>query len=324
MRMHAGLLILVLTSTLQAQQPPNLPLPITPDMMNVVSAQAVSQQGKVFLYATNSKPVMVTEAYTYTEPVPVTVEAVDSQGRKVTRTEMKTVTKQGTKTLTKYVSEMKQFPVTGNDNLILTDATGRRLSDAEVLSMLGKPSFVIEFKGKPHAEFLKLLKPETVVMSWKQEHIAPAVPQPVSPGKTMPPVPMPAKPAEATTTECELIEMTNAERTKSGLAPLMADPLLSIAARQHSANMARQGKLDHTLDEKGVDQRLTALGYRWSGCGENIAEGQRSPAQVIETWMNSEDHRNNMLSTKISRIGVAVANAANGQRYWTMVLAQPR
>ncbi|MFO0815341.1 MAG: CAP domain-containing protein [Gemmatales bacterium] len=323
MRILANLLFLSLIATLQAHEPPNLPLPPTPDMMSIVSAQAVTQHGKVFLFATNTKPVMATEAYTYSEQVPVTVEALDGQGNKVIKTEMRTVTKQGIRTITKYVSELKQFPVSGNDNLILTDATGRKLSDAEVMTKLAKPSFVIEFKGKPHAEFLKLMKPETVVVQWKTQQSAPAVPQPAGPA-VMPVVPQPVKPETALATEKDLLDRTNAERKKAGVPSLVVDPLLQRAARQHATNMARQDKLAHTLDDKGVAERLTELGYRWSGCGENIAQGQRTPAHTIETWLNSEGHRENMLSVKFSRIGVAVVTAADGQHYWTMVLTQPR
>lgn len=330
MRMSLSLMLAIgIVAGAWSQQPSGgpsqLPLPPSPSTMNIQSAQAFVNQGKVFLYVTASEPVYESVTFTYCEPVQVKVLTDDGQGGKIEKNVTQTVTKQGTKTVSKYVFVTKQYTVTGNDTLLLSDATGRKLTDAEVLKALEKPAFIYEFKDQPHEAYLKSLKPETVVMRWKSQPVVPAVPQPARNG-AMPVVPMPAKPQGEmpSATEKELVERTNAERKKAGVPNLVVDPLLLQAARQHSVNMARQDKLAHTLDDKGVAERLTELGYRWSGCGENIARGQRTPAQAIETWMNSDDHRENMLSTKYSRIGVAVVTAADRQRYWTMVLTQPR
>src|SRR5262249_26702251 len=49
--------------------------------------------------------------------------------------------------------------------------------------------------------------------------------------------------------EQELTDLTNAERKKAGLKPLTANPQLMAAARGHAENMAKQEKLEHTLDD---------------------------------------------------------------------------
>ncbi|WP_375162194.1 CAP domain-containing protein [Fictibacillus sp. WQ 8-8] len=41
-----------------------------------------------------------------------------------------------------------------------------------------------------------------------------------------------------------------------------------------------------------------------------MAEGQRSPQQVMQDWMNSTGHRENILSSKYSQIGVGYYNGA--------------
>ena len=55
-----------------------------------------------------------------------------------------------------------------------------------------------------------------------------------------------------TAEEKAVIELTNAERKKAdkGLEPLKMNPQLMEAARAHAANMAKQDKLEHVLDEK--------------------------------------------------------------------------
>jgi uncharacterized protein YkwD len=159
---------------------------------------------------------------------------------------------------------------------------------------------------------------------------APVVPSPKSGPTGAPPVaPSPSPPAtprggfETSATEQEILDLANAERKKAGAPALIPSPLLIQAARWHSANMAKQDNLDHTLDGKGVAERLNDVGYTWSRCGENIALGQRTPVEAIVSWMSSPGHRNNLLGTDYTQIGVAVAATKDGQKYWTMVLARP-
>jgi uncharacterized protein (TIGR03000 family) len=130
-------------------------------------------------------------------------------------------------------------------------------------------------------------------------------------------------PDELSADEKELLTLVNKERAKEGLAPYRTDKKLMRAARSHSANMARQGQLSHTLDEKGPAERLKEVGYTSAGWGENVAGGQEKPAEAMATWMNSKGHRGNILNDSYTEIGLGVATAADGQKYWTQVFAKP-
>jgi uncharacterized protein YkwD len=123
--------------------------------------------------------------------------------------------------------------------------------------------------------------------------------------------------------EKQLIELVNAERKKADLPPLRVDMTLMKAARGHSANMAAKGELAHTLDCKGPGERLKDAGYASFGWGENCAAGQRTPAEAMASWMNSEGHRANLLGKDYREIGVALVKAADGTIYWTQVFAVP-
>src|SRR5437667_7522385 len=68
-----------------------------------------------------------------------------------------------------------------------------------------------------------------------------------------------------------VIDATNAERKKAGLAPLKPNPKLTDAARAHALNMAKQDKLEHELDGKTPSDRVKAAGYAGRRAGENIA-----------------------------------------------------
>jgi uncharacterized protein YkwD len=65
------------------------------------------------------------------------------------------------------------------------------------------------------------------------------------------------------------------------------------------------------------------FGFRFSSAGENIAYGQRTAAEVMNTWMNSAGHKANILSQTYTTIGVGVAKTAGGTLYWTQEFMKP-
>lgn len=124
--------------------------------------------------------------------------------------------------------------------------------------------------------------------------------------------------------ENAIIEATNVQRTQNGLQPLMVNTQLMTAARSHAANMAKQDKLSHDLDGQTAGDRVTASGYRFSRTGENIGWNFKTSREAVMGWMNSEGHRDNILSRDYTEIGVAVARNAAGAPYWVQVFATPR
>jgi len=126
-----------------------------------------------------------------------------------------------------------------------------------------------------------------------------------------------------TADEQAVLEATNAERKKAKLDPLSADPQLTEAARKHAANMARQAKLDHTLDGKDAADRIKAAGYSFRRMGENIAHNYQTPADAVDGWMKSKGHKENLLNAELTHIGVAVAKSDKGEPYWVQVFATP-
>ena len=123
--------------------------------------------------------------------------------------------------------------------------------------------------------------------------------------------------------EKALLDHTNAQRRSAGLPPLVPNEKLFQAARAHSANMARHGRLDHNLDGRDMSWRIRAAGYALGAAGENIAWNPPDAAEAMRTWMNSAGHRGNILSREYTEIGVAIAVNVRGERYWTQVFARP-
>ena len=124
--------------------------------------------------------------------------------------------------------------------------------------------------------------------------------------------------------EQAVIDLTNAERKKAELPPLAPNAKLMAAARGHAANMAKQEKLEHTLDCKEPKDRVKDAGYKYSLIGENIAWNAKSPKEVVEGWMDSEPHKENILKKEFTEIGVTMAKSEKGEPYWVQVFGTPR
>jgi uncharacterized protein YkwD len=124
--------------------------------------------------------------------------------------------------------------------------------------------------------------------------------------------------------EQRLLDLTNQERKKHDLPPLPPDPILFKVARGHSANMARQEKMDHVLDDKNPFQRIKEAGYAYTFAGENVAYGEVEMAEIIKKWMASPKHRDNILGRRYTAIGLGLARSAKGDVYYTQMFATPK
>lgn len=118
--------------------------------------------------------------------------------------------------------------------------------------------------------------------------------------------------------ENEVIRLVNVERSKQGLAPLTANWELSRVARYKSQDMKTKGYFSHTSPTYGSPfQMMQHFGIVYRTAGENIAMGQKTPAEVMKAWMNSPGHRANILNPAFKEIGVGLAK--DGTLYWTQM-----
>ena len=106
----------------------------------------------------------------------------------------------------------------------------------------------------------------------------------------------------------EVLRLTNLQRTNNGLPALTRDNHLEMVEQAHCRDMALRDFFDH-VNPDGLDpfQRLNAImPPAFSFAGENIAAGQTSPQDLIDTWMNSPGHRANILNANYQRIGIGL------------------
>lgn len=115
----------------------------------------------------------------------------------------------------------------------------------------------------------------------------------------------------------EVIELVNAERSANRQHDLISDDTLNEIAAIRAKEIAE--KFSHTRpDGTQCSSLLQENGIVNVYAGENIAAGHISAEAVMNTWMNSEGHRRNILSKNYTRIGVGVYEV-NGYTYWVQV-----
>ena len=132
-----------------------------------------------------------------------------------------------------------------------------------------------------------------------------------------------AAPSKATATgagpTARVIELTNLEREKAGLTPVVANPTLAQSAQTYSEVLATGDCWAHTCGPTPeLSNRVADAGYtNWSKLGENLAGGQRTPEAVVAAWMASPEHRAVILNPDFTQIGVGIANGGSYGIYWT-------
>jgi uncharacterized protein YkwD len=133
-----------------------------------------------------------------------------------------------------------------------------------------------------------------------------------------------ARPVQPLNPQAALTEI-NAFRREHGLQPVVLDARLSRAAAMQSEDQARRARIGHYgSDGSKPMERATRVGYRPKLASENVASGQKSFSDVMQSWEGSSGHRENLLRPNVKAVGVAMAQSDSGRPYWTLVLGTER
>lgn len=112
----------------------------------------------------------------------------------------------------------------------------------------------------------------------------------------------------------EVLRLVNKERAKVGAAPLKFSRDLEASAYVRAVELPT--KFSHTRPDGS--KCFTAMVQRGHILGENLAGGQTTPKQVVQAWMDSKTHRDNILNPKYKEIGVVYYYQSNSKykHYW--------
>lgn len=114
----------------------------------------------------------------------------------------------------------------------------------------------------------------------------------------------------------EVLDRTNTERGIANLGALAWDAEAAAVAQAHNRDMRARGFFAHRNPSgQEPDDRLRAAGVVFNGWGENIARRQATPSAVMDSWMDSPDHRDNILGA-FTDVGIGVLLVTGGP-WWT-------
>lgn len=122
-----------------------------------------------------------------------------------------------------------------------------------------------------------------------------------------------------------LLSDTNMQRAKNGEQPLAINTDLSSAAQAKADDMVQGGYWSHTSPSgKTPWTFITNSGYNYQAAGENLAYGFVNAGDTVSGWMNSAEHRANILNGSYSDVGFGVANSPDylGRGPATVVVAE--
>ncbi|OEH93921.1 SafA/ExsA family spore coat assembly protein [Bacillus solimangrovi] len=125
------------------------------------------------------------------------------------------------------------------------------------------------------------------------------------------------------TLEKQVIQLTNEERAKHGLNPLVEHVELSRVARYKSRDMRDNNYFSNESPKFGSSlEMISHFHINYSYAGENIAAGQPVVRGVVKAWMDSPKHRKYILDPEMTHIGVGYAEGGMYGNYWTQLFIQ--
>jgi uncharacterized protein YkwD len=109
-----------------------------------------------------------------------------------------------------------------------------------------------------------------------------------------------------------LLTDTNKARQQAHESNLQLNTNLTRAAQAKAEDMVSRNYWSHiTPDGKQPWSFIVKTGYDYQQAGENLAYGFGTSDQIIDAWMNSSEHRANILNNAFTQVGFAVANSQN-------------
>ena len=123
--------------------------------------------------------------------------------------------------------------------------------------------------------------------------------------------------------EQQVTDLVNQERNSRGLVPLKYSEGLTRAARYQAADMSQDNYFSHTTMDREDGQLVEKCSpwdrianYYSGAIGENAAAGYSSPSAVMQGWMNSPKHKENILNPDTRAIGVGFYQGGGDYRYY--------
>jgi uncharacterized protein YkwD len=146
-------------------------------------------------------------------------------------------------------------------------------------------------------------------------------------------VPASAQAPQQATRALELVNEVRARGARCGDRPFAPAPPVKLSAALagvalgHADDMAKHNYFEHEdLSGRSPADRVRAVGYQEKLVGENIAYGPKSAEEVVQGWLDSPGHCENIMDPRFAEMGIAYAagQAARRGLFWVQLLVAPK
>jgi len=117
------------------------------------------------------------------------------------------------------------------------------------------------------------------------------------------------------------------DRSFGPAPPVRLSETLGGVAFGHADDMAKHNYFEHEdLSGHSPADRVRAVGYQEKLVGENIAYGPKSPEEVVQGWLDSPGHCENIMDPRFAEMGIAYAAGQASRRglFWVQLLVAPK
>ncbi|MCH8805111.1 MAG: hypothetical protein IH986_03375 [Planctomycetes bacterium] len=131
--------------------------------------------------------------------------------------------------------------------------------------------------------------------------------------------------AQSDAWRAEMLRLVNQARAEAGLGTLASNETLAAMASEYACELIQFEFFDHVNPVNGstLDSRADEFGYDFFVIGENLAAGQPTPGEAFNAWMASEGHRDNILDSRFTELGVGLRIGGPFDIYWVQEFGLP-
>lgn len=127
--------------------------------------------------------------------------------------------------------------------------------------------------------------------------------------------------AEFGISEREIVELINSERNKKNLPSYELNEKLNNSADSKNIDMLSRNYWSHyPPNGQSPWSFLEKADYKYKYAGENLAKGFNSSEAVVNGWMQSPSHKENILSKNFEEVGISVATGSLQNKDTTLVV----
>lgn len=121
----------------------------------------------------------------------------------------------------------------------------------------------------------------------------------------------------------QILKIINSKRIENGSSPLSVNNKLIIASNNKAKYLIENKTFEHNSKNKKFSDWAKESGYEYSFIGENLAENFKTSDAVIEAWLKSESHKENLLNKNFTETGISVAEL-DGRIVVVQIFGRPR